>query len=218
MEYSLKFHGTLTKSDVIKFHGIPWNLLICNWNDIRFPWTSMEFSIEFHGIPESPYQISQASHGIPWNYVVFHFKWHRVPWNSIELCRRQTKWHKVPWNSMELVGIHFKWHQGSMEFNRIFHGIPWSSAAAKSDVTQFLGIPWNFEIISLIDIRFPWTSIEYSMELPSCLIICRKVSWNSMELGDCWFKWHQVSLDFLAISYKSSRSSGVAISKITRVP
>ena len=59
------FHGifleiswnSIAKSDVIKFHGIPWNLVIANLNDIRSLWTSMEFSIEFHGIPESPYHI-----------------------------------------------------------------------------------------------------------------------------------------------------------------
>ena len=71
----LDFHGiflemswsSIAESDVIKFPGIQWNLVIANLNDIWFPWTSMEFSIEFHGIPESPYQISQAFYGIPWN-------------------------------------------------------------------------------------------------------------------------------------------------------
>ena len=91
----LNFHGIFDeipwnswddKSDVIKFHVIPWNLVIANSYDIRFPGTSMEFLLqksmelwirhikyhksfmEFHGTRTALFQITPGFYGIPWKH------------------------------------------------------------------------------------------------------------------------------------------------------
>ena len=53
--------------------------------------------------------------------------------------------------------------QGSMEFYGIFHEIPWNYDAAKSNPIELHGILCNFQIVILNDMRFPWTSMQYSM-------------------------------------------------------
>ena len=133
------------------------------------PWTSMGYSMEFHGhlkspnkkspismgfhgIRRAPFQMTQIFHGIPWNIpwnsmelLCHQMKYHLVPWNSMELWCRQMKYHLVPWNSMELWDCHFM---------TCYPGLP-------------RDIPWNS--MELIDISFggtrvPWNSMEYSME------------------------------------------------------
>ena len=94
----LNFHGIfheipwnfVAKSDVIKIHGLSWNLVIADLNDILFPRTSMEFSIEVHGT--SRVAIPNITR-VPGNSIELgwcHFKWNRVPWNSMEFHR--TLW------------------------------------------------------------------------------------------------------------------------------
>ena len=125
MEYFMEFQGTLVSPNEIylssmEFHGRlsfysipcypvrPWNFEIVILFNTMLPWTSMGYSMEFHGTLEStnkkspssmgfhgnrrtPFQMTQVFHGIPWN----------IPWNSMELWYRQMKYNLVPWNSME---------------------------------------------------------------------------------------------------------------------
>ena len=73
----LDFHGILhvipwnswvTKPHVTKFHGILWNLMSANLNDIRLLWASMVFCKEVHRAQLWCRQI----------------KYHQVPRNSME--------------------------------------------------------------------------------------------------------------------------------------
>jgi hypothetical protein len=43
-------------------HGIQWN------SPLNFPWNSMKFSMEFHGIEFYETEVD----GIPWNSMEFH--------------------------------------------------------------------------------------------------------------------------------------------------
>ena len=94
MENSMEFHGTRVapnqispclmefhgifheiaysicaiKSYIIEFYEIPWNFVIVILLNIGLPWTSMGYSMKFHGTLVPCHQI----------------EYHPVPWNSME--------------------------------------------------------------------------------------------------------------------------------------
>ena len=158
------------------------------------PWTSMGYSMEFHGYVKSPNKKSPSSmgfHGIrraPFQMTqVFHAFPLNIQWDSMEIWCRQMTHHLVPWNSVELWDFHF-----------INTMLLWT----------FMGYSMEFHgtlRLSLYSIprSFSWTSMEYSMELHG-------VSWESMELGGRHFKWHKCSVEFHAIFHGILWNSGAA--------
>ena len=127
----LNFHGIfheipwnfVAKSDVIKIHGLSWNLVIADLNDILFPRTSMEFSIEVHGT--SRVAIPNITR-VPGNSIELgwcHFKWNRVPWNSMEFHRTLPSPNQMSPSFMEYHGT----STAPFQMTPGFHGIPWNS-------------------------------------------------------------------------------------------
>ena len=175
MEYSREFHGTTRSSNqmITEFHGIPWNFQIAILNDMRFPCTAMEYSMEFHGTLEYSVVLKSnitEGHGIPWNSE-----------NAVFMVIR------LHWNSMEFHGTRrapFKMIQGSMEFYGIFHGIPWNYDAAKSNLTALYGILWNYQIDISNYMRFPRTSMHYSMAFHGTLESPNQISPSSNISND----------------------------------
>ena len=97
----------------------------------------------------------------------------------------------------------------------------WSSMELWYHQIRYSHVPWNFGNLPFSStsgsLGFPWNILWNFMELYR-QIRCNQVPWNSMELGDCQFKWHLVSLDFPGIFYRISWNSGVTIPNITSVP
>ena len=148
------------------------------------PWTSMKYSMEFRGTPESPNKKSPSSmgfHGIRWAPFqmtqVFNVIQWNITWNSMELWCRQMKYHWVPWNirwnSMELWCRQMKYHL-----------VPWNSMDLWDChfMTCYPGLPRDI----------PWNSTE----LWSRQIKNHRVPWDSMELGGRHFKWHKCSMEY----------------------
>ena len=139
------------------------------------PWTSMGYSMEFHGTLESP-----------------NIKNHRVPWVSMELGGRHFKWHKC---SIELHGIFhgIPWNSGAAKFNSTklrlsFYSIPCYPGLAWD-------IPWNsIELWSrqINNRRVTWDSMELGGSLGVFIGIPWNIPWNSMELGYRQMKYHLV--------------------------
>ena len=148
--------------------------------------------MEFHGTRIVPFQITQ------------------VAWNSMEYCMHcyGTKtlptqiYHHVLWISIDPGERHLKLHHSTIAFNGIFHGIPLNYEVAKSNITEFYGIPWKFEIITLIDIRFPWI---FHWQFHGILESPIQMSWNSMELGLRNFKLQGIPWNSLEYSMEPCR-------------
>ena len=166
---SIEFHGTQLPPNEIslsskKFHG---TVILFN---TMLPWTSMGYSMDFHGTPEAQKKSpsSMGFHGIR----MAHLKWHKcsmelhgifhgtlVPPNEISLSPMEfhgtlrLSFHSIPcypglaldipWNSMEL-------------WSRLIknHGVPWDSMELRGRHFKwhkcsmefhgiFHGIPWN---------------------------------------------------------------------------
>ena len=129
----MEFHGTLVPPNEVslssmEFHGT----LRLSFYDL-LPWTSKEYSKDFHGILESPNKKTKKSP----RSMGFHgirrapFQMTHVPWNSMlyymEVWCRQMKYHLVPWNSVELWDCLFIQCHATLDFHGIYHGIPWNS-------------------------------------------------------------------------------------------
>ena len=147
---------------------ILWNLELCGiW--LMIPWSSMEYSMEFHGIMSHLKLCPPCSmkfHGFRWylfcrrkSYMelqgnpmlisVTFSKSHGIPWNLIVI----VPWNstglddipfcstRVPWNSMNIVWIfmEFRVTPRSMELLK-FHGIPWNFSTGYGNFVEFHGI------------------------------------------------------------------------------
>ena len=65
---SMEFHGipwnsAAAKWNITKFHGIPWNFEIVIFINTMLSWTSMGYTMKFHGTLEAPNKKSPSSMG-----------------------------------------------------------------------------------------------------------------------------------------------------------
>ena len=116
---SMEFYGIFheipwnydaAKSNLIEFHRILCNFHIVILNDMRFPWTSMHYSMAFDGTLESPNQISPSSNisndtRVPLNYMEYYMEFHETLVSPFSLT---SVFLGLPFNSMELGGFHLK--------------------------------------------------------------------------------------------------------------
>ena len=102
---------------------------------------------------------------------------------------------EVPWN-VEFHGTLVP-PNGPSPSSIEFHGIPWNYGAAKSNTTEFHRIQWNFEIVILIDTRFPWTSVKFNGNWRIIFRLTSGSSWSymgySMEFRETLASTNQIS-------------------------
>ena len=94
MEFHGIFHGIpwkpcAAKWIITKFQGIPWNFEILI--NTMLPWTSMGYSMEFHGTVESP-NVKNNEFRVTMELGERHFKWHRCS------MAFHGVFHGIPWN------------------------------------------------------------------------------------------------------------------------
>ena len=150
----IPWNSGASKLNITMFNGIPWNFEVCLSNKHQVPF-------DFH----------EQFHGIPWNLVIASLNDIRFPRPSNGFCINVVGTLESPYqisqNPMQFHGTRvasYQLTQGFIEFRGVLHGIQCNYEVAKSNITEFQGIRLNFEIVTLIGIMFPWTSIEYSMQ------------------------------------------------------
>ena len=90
----------------------------------------------------------------------------------------------VPWSSMELGVCQFRWYE------------------------QFRGIPWNLMCANYADTS---SSMEFHRTWSAPISLTRAVSWNSIELRVCQFRWHEqlhgIPWNLMCANYADTSSS-----------
>ena len=161
------FWSSMELGSITEFHGILWN----KRGAISYDSGSMEFHGIFHGIPwnSAPGKLNVTKfHGIALTF----FNWHH---GSMEFHVTMQSPNQVSSNTMEYlwdlegaISKHTRVSLNCLEYSMEFH----VTLPPPNQMSPIPWNPWDFLIITFIDIGFPWTSIQYSMELLSWRTIC----------------------------------------------